>query len=644
MPNVYVRKSNKGSWSEEDLRRATEAIKNDSFSIRAASRQFNIPESTLRNRLRRNTFEKHALGPDSQLGVDAEKKLAHHIKKLQAVGFAPTQHDVRILAYSLAETLGKKHTFNSEKKIAGKVWFASFMRRNADLSVRKAQGISRARTEGMNREEVKNYFNLLTSILTENDLLRKPGCIWNCDEIGLQLNNEPGKVVAAKGSKDVHVITSAEKGETITILGCCNAEGQFLPPYCIFKGVYAKPQYERGAPPGSVVKMRRESAYISSELFMDWMAQHFIPRKPAGKNLLILDGHTSHMNSPDMLQVAADNDVIILCLPSHTTHYLQPLDRVVFKPFKTYFKDACGKLVTARQGTGRISRDDFGELLNSAWSRSANVQLATSAFRATGIYPLNIDAIPEHAYLLSCDVDAQKEITEQSDTASTPSVITPSSPSFPRSTSSHIPMSLKSTPTISEVPSTESFHPSSDILLSCQPSTSTQAELTPTKVLEKSSPIPDSLGPSKAKRKQSATNVTDPEYINKKRKKNEAALKKKKTAKDKKKQGVIVKSRKSKLTKEKKSTGSRRLKFDSPTQSTTSGEESDGIVLLSDHVSETNDDECAECLEPYSVTTSKSDWIKCISCGRWLHETCSVYEQQCTDCGRKEIRQKRRNN
>ncbi|KDR21897.1 hypothetical protein L798_00443 [Zootermopsis nevadensis] len=277
-----------------------------------------------------------------------------------------------------------------------------------------------------------------------------------------------------------------------------------------------------------------------------------------------------------------------------TTHYLQPLDRVVFKPFKTCFKDACGKFVTARQGMGRITREDFGELLNSAWSRAANVQLATYDFRATGIYPLNIDAIPEHASLLSCDVDAQQRNTKQFHTPSTtPAVTTPFSPSVPTTTSAQIPVSPESTPTTSTVPSMVNLYPS-DILPNCQPSTSTQAKVTPTKVFQQISSFPHSFQPSKAKGKQSATNVTDPEYINaqkekkevqeRKRKKNVAALKKKKTAKDKTKQGLTVRSRQSKLTRKKESTGRRRLKYDSPTPSTTSGEDSDGMELLSDHV------------------------------------------------------------
>lgn len=662
MPNVYVRKSEKGTWTEENLVEAVHAIQNDSVSIRAASRQFSVPESTIRNRLKRNDFVKRAMGPDSQLGSAAEAKLVGHIKKLQAVGFAPTQREVRVLAYELAQKLDKKTSFSSDMKMAGKVWFSSFLRRNAELSIRKAQGISRARTEGMNRAEVKRYFTLLSNILTENNLLDKPACIWNCDEIGIQLNNEPKKVVAAKGSKDVHVVTSAEKGETISILACCSAEGQFLPPFCIFKGVYAKPQYGKGAPPGTSIKMRKESAYMSSELFMSWITDHFIPRKPPGKNLLILDGHASHMSNVQMLELALENDIIILCLPSHTTHYLQPLDRVVFKPFKTYFKDACGKLVANRHGTGKITRDDFGELLNSAWSRSATVQLATSAFRATGIYPLNIDAIPEHAYLLFCDQNRPGQSIEKPSFPSTSTVTPPSSSSNSTTRISRDSASSSSSCTnltvspaqeicpmvqpascqpstskcttesnisfLSSIPiSSDSQQPQSTLSVS-EPPAIDNSEITPNKALSILSPVPCSLEISRVKRKISAVNVTDPEYINSKIKKNNEKINKKRTTKGKR-----------KVTFEGKKTKKDMKKHQTPLSLTDEDNDVE-IELLSNNVNENDNESCAECFELYCLTTSKSDWIQCILCKKWLHESCSLYPQKCVDCGRKEVRQR----
>jgi hypothetical protein len=35
--------------------------------------------------------------------------------------------------------------------------------------------------------------------------------------------------------KDVHALTSGEKGETVSVIACSNAEGNFLPPFLFSK-------------------------------------------------------------------------------------------------------------------------------------------------------------------------------------------------------------------------------------------------------------------------------------------------------------------------------------------------------------------------------------------------------------------------
>lgn len=149
------------------------------------------------------------------MGEDAERKLCNHIQKPLVLRLRP---NLRVIAYNLAQTVGLQNRFNKYKKLAGADWLKLFLKRTPTLSILKAEGVSMSRAEGMNKEEVQKYFELLTKILTENDLLDKPLNIFNVDESGLQLNNIPGKVV--KGSKDVHVVTSQERGETITVVAC----------------------------------------------------------------------------------------------------------------------------------------------------------------------------------------------------------------------------------------------------------------------------------------------------------------------------------------------------------------------------------------------------------------------------------------
>lgn len=259
-----------------------------------------------------------SIGKHPVLGFDNEKRLVSHIQKLEAAGFPPDRTTIRMLAYNFAEKLQIEHNFNKDTEMAGYPWLKSFLERNTELSIRIAEGLSVAKAQSLNRAEVDRFYGLLLEVLTQNNLLDKPGRIYNMDETGVQLNNKPGKVIATKGKRAVHSIT---KGETMTVIGCCNAIGNFLPPVIIIKGVNKKSDFEEGLPPGSQIFMNRKLAYINSELFHKWLTEHFIPNKPNGKVLLILDGHSSHSSDADMLRVAEVNDVILLCLPSHRYYF-----------------------------------------------------------------------------------------------------------------------------------------------------------------------------------------------------------------------------------------------------------------------------------------------------------------------------------
>lgn len=153
-------------------------------------------------------------------------------------------------------------------------------------------------------------------------------------------------------------------------------------------------------PPGSKIYMSEKSAYVNANIFLRWLKDQFVPRKPLGKTLLILDGHASHCNSIEMLEYAEQNDIILLCLPSHTTHYLQPLDRAFFKSLKSHYNNAC-RLYMKTHPSQKISRLNFGQLLNDSWTKAATVNNAVSSFRSTEIVPFNPQIIPDYAFLNS---------------------------------------------------------------------------------------------------------------------------------------------------------------------------------------------------------------------------------------------------
>jgi hypothetical protein len=89
----------------------------------------------------------------------------------------------------------------------------------------------------MNRNTVETFFNIMEKVATDTILSETRGNFFNIDENGIQISKKPGSVIAEEGSKNVHVVTSGEKGENVTVTASCNAAGQFMSPVLIFKYV-----------------------------------------------------------------------------------------------------------------------------------------------------------------------------------------------------------------------------------------------------------------------------------------------------------------------------------------------------------------------------------------------------------------------
>ena len=64
--------------------------------------------------------------------------------------------------------------------MAGEDWMNLFLARHPDLSIRKAEETSSARTRGFNRPNVTWFFNLLINEVDKHKLTRDIQLRWNC--------------------------------------------------------------------------------------------------------------------------------------------------------------------------------------------------------------------------------------------------------------------------------------------------------------------------------------------------------------------------------------------------------------------------------------------------------------------------------
>ena len=84
-----------------------------------------------------------------------------------------------------------------------------------------------------------------------------------------------------------------------------------------------------------------QAAWTKQGITCLWFKKSFLPNIGNERpQVLILDGHDSH-NFVELLEVALANQIEIVELPAHTSNWLQPCDRTVFKPFKDVYNEAC---------------------------------------------------------------------------------------------------------------------------------------------------------------------------------------------------------------------------------------------------------------------------------------------------------------
>ena len=146
-----------------------------------------------------------------------------------------------------------------------------------------------------------------------------------------------------------------------------------------------------GEVPGTVYGLSKKG-WIDGELFDLRFNKHFLAHAPPVRPLLFLmDGHSSHFQ-PSVIHTAAIERVIVFCLPPHTTHLTQPLDKGCFGPLKSHWREECWSYICAHPDRV-ITRYQFSELFGRASMRGMSMQNIVGGFRTTGVYPFNRSAL-----------------------------------------------------------------------------------------------------------------------------------------------------------------------------------------------------------------------------------------------------------
>jgi hypothetical protein len=187
------------TYSEEDLTTAIIAYRNSEYtSIRKCAYAFNIPTSTLSDRLSTRTSRSKSHESQKILSTAEEETLLKAITRLSKSGCPITLPLTKDLAEEIRLSRFRLSSIPTSYPPLGRNWLDKFRKRYPELKTVYSRALDASRFEGVRYLVVNAYFDALTDLFLENSY--PSDAIFNVDETGFALGTTlPSKVLIRRG-------------------------------------------------------------------------------------------------------------------------------------------------------------------------------------------------------------------------------------------------------------------------------------------------------------------------------------------------------------------------------------------------------------------------------------------------------------
>ena len=321
-----------------------------------------------------------------------EEVLLEHINDLTLRGFPPAPRHIKALASKISG------------KIPGKNWVSNFKRRHADDIVSEfLEPLDSSRNSADSWLKIQKYFDMLQKKWEKYRF--EPHNIYNMDEKGF-LVGVPQKsrcIFTKKWKESGKLIGHTQDGSRtwISLIATICADCTSLPPVLIYpsqSGDLQESLLQDYDPGDGTYFAASESGWTSNEIALKWLVRLFDPhskhkaRHGRDPRLLFVDGHGSHINM-EFINECDKRNIFVCAYPPHSTHRLQALDVSLFSQLSTYYSQRLDDWMMAGRGFAQIDRHHFYKLFKPAYDQAFSEANIRSAFRKTGILPLDPEVV-----------------------------------------------------------------------------------------------------------------------------------------------------------------------------------------------------------------------------------------------------------
>jgi hypothetical protein len=354
-------------------------------SVRRAAAAYGVPFQRLSDRLNNTTFRLQAPPNSQKLTATEEQTIVRYILDLDSRGFAPRLCEVSDIADKLLAVRGGTPV--------GKNWSKRFVSRTEELKMAFNRAKDQQRVLQEDPEVIEAWFKLVRETIAQYGVAEED--IHNFDEAGFQMGII-GSMKVVTGSERrtrPNLIQPGDREWVTVIQGIC-AAGYAIPPFIIYKGrVHISAWYEEAHIPYEWKLSVSENGWTNNVLGLEWLKhfdEHTKERQVGAYRLLILDGHESHLNQ-GFKDYCLARKILTLCMPSHSSHILQPLDVVCFSPLKLKYSQRVRDL--ARRRVFHINKEGFLPAFKDAFFDVFTYDNCKKAFEASGLVPVNAQVV-----------------------------------------------------------------------------------------------------------------------------------------------------------------------------------------------------------------------------------------------------------
>ena len=375
---------------ETQIQQALDALATNKYpSITRAATAYAVAATTLRRRLKGGKTRKEGQETAQCLTKLEEDELERWIVEL-------TERNIpaRVgMLNGMAATILAARQPPSTKLSVGVRWYQGFLHRHSTLVSKFSRALDHARSVAITKPLIKSWLELFSSTIRQYKITAEN--TYNMDETGIAMGVLGRSMVVVPRTAAQRYMQMPGNKNWVSILKTINDTGNSIDPFLIFKGKnHQSSWYPRAAPRGWKFAIL-ENGWTNDELGLAWLKQHFDPlTQPSDSvtyRLLVLDGHSSH-KTWEFLEFCQSHRIVVLCLPAHTTHQLQPLDIGCFQSLKAYYQRKVEE--DSRRGVINIDKHQFIELYQQVRALTFDERHIKQAWFDTGLIPLS----PQHLY------------------------------------------------------------------------------------------------------------------------------------------------------------------------------------------------------------------------------------------------------